>query len=122
MGIRQQKGDVHLNFGLPITPDVIQLASHCEQERPLSGHRHAVDKRIIAGYQLWKTNYIAYDLVNRCYKYAKLYTPEDVEKFTDYTEHKLDKVERRLNRADLRDIFRKNLRQPCAVQGASRLW
>ena len=119
MGIRQQKGDVHLNFGLPITPDEIELASHCDKNDRYQAIRHAVDKRIIAGYQLWKTNYIAYDLVNRCYKYAELYTPEDVEKFTDYTEHKLDKVERRLNRADLRDIFLRIYANP--VESKERL-
>ncbi|MBS7292588.1 MAG: hypothetical protein KIG75_03095, partial [Bacteroidales bacterium] len=119
MGIRQQKGDVHLNFGLPITPDEIELASHCDKNDRYQAIRHAVDKRIIAGYQLWKTNYIAYDLVNRCYKYSELYTPEDVEKFTDYTEHKLDKVERRLNRADLRDIFLRIYANP--VESKERL-
>ena len=31
--------------------------------------------------------------------------PEDVESFDAYTEHRLDKVEKRLNRDDLKDIF-----------------
>jgi len=119
MGIRQQKGDVHLNFGLPITPDEIELASHCDKNDRYQAIRHAVDKRIIAGYQLWKTNYIAYDLVNHSYKYAELYTPEDVEKFTEYTEHRLDKVERRLNRAELRDIFLRIYSNP--VESKERL-
>ena len=67
--------------------------------------RHAVDLRVIEGYKLWKTNYISYDMVNHSYKYSDLYSPEDVEVFTEYVEKQLDKVEKSLCRADLRDIL-----------------
>ena len=61
--------------------------------------------RVIAGYHLWKTNYIAYDMVWKCDKYSDLYEPADVEAFKEYTEHRLDKVEKRLDRDELRNIF-----------------
>ena len=105
MGIRQNKGNVHLNFGLPLTEEEIEIASRCDKNDRYQSIRYAVDKRVIAGYHLWKTNYIAYDLVNHSYKYSDLYKHEDVEAFTAYMEHRLDKVERRLNREDLREIF-----------------
>ena len=105
MGIRQQKGNVHLNFGLPLTFDEIEMASKCDKNDRYQSIRHAVDKRVIAGYHLWKTNYIAYDLVEKCNKYGDLYDKEDVQRFLDYTEHRLDKVEKRLDRDELRDIF-----------------
>ena len=60
---------------------------------------------LIKGYKLWKTNYIAYDLLEGHGKYSDLYGPEDVESFKAYTEHRLDKVEKRLDRAALKDIF-----------------
>lgn len=105
IGIRQQKGNVHLNFGEPLTQDEIEEASYCDKNDRYQAIRHAVDKRVIEGYRLWKTNFMAYDLVNKSYKYADLYTPEDLEEFTEYTEHQLNKVERKLNREDLREIF-----------------
>ena len=105
MGIRQEKGNVHLNFGLPLTVEEIEYASRCDKNDRYQYIRHAVDKRVIAGYRLWKTNYIAYDMVNHTYKYTDLYKPEDVESFTEYTEHQLDKVEKKLSRDELRDIF-----------------
>ena len=105
IGIRQKKGDVHLNIGLPLTSDEIEIASRCDKNDRYQAIRHAVDKRVIAGYHLWKTNYIAYDLVGETTKYSDLYTKEDVEMFTNYTEHQLDKVERRLDRDELRRIF-----------------
>ncbi len=64
-----------------------------------------MDVRVVNGDKLWNTNLIAYDLANHTYKYADRYSPEEVEAFTDFTEHQLDQVEPTLNRAELRDIF-----------------
>ena len=105
VGIKQWKGNVHLNFGDPLTEDEIREASFCDKNDRYQMIRHAVDVRVINGYKLWNTNYIAYDLANHSYKYADRYTPEEVEAFTSYTEHQLDEVEPTLNRQDLRDIF-----------------
>ena len=104
-GIKQQKGNIHLNIGKPLTSEEIAVASLCDKNDRYQLIRHAVDLRVIEGYRLWKTNYIAYDLVNHGFKYSDKYTPEDVEKFTAYMEHQLDTVEKTLNRADLRTIF-----------------
>lgn len=104
-GIEQQKGNIHLNIGSPLTHDEIEAASCCNKNDRYQAIRHAVDVRIIEGYKLWKTNYIGYDMVNHTFKYRDKYTPEDVAQFTDYVEHQLDKVEQFLCRADLRDIF-----------------
>lgn len=104
-GIEQQKGNIHLNIGSPLTHDEIEAASYCNKNDRYQAIRHAVDVRIIEGYKLWKTNYIGYDMVNHTFKYCDKYTPEDVAQFTDYVEHQLDKVEKSLCRADLRDIF-----------------
>ena len=104
-GIEQQKGNIHLNIGSPLTHDEIEAASCCNKNDRYQAIRHAVDVRIIEGYKLWKTNYIGYDMVNHTFKYRDKYTPEDVAQFTEYVEHQLDKVEQSLCRADLRDIF-----------------
>lgn len=104
-GIEQQKGNIHLNIGSPLTHDEIEAASCCNKNDRYQAIRHAVDVRIIEGYKLWKTNYIGYDMVNHTFKYRDKYTLEDVAQFTDYVEHQLDKVEKSLCRADLRDIF-----------------
>ena len=106
-GINQQKGNIHLNIGVPLTHEEIVEASCCNKNDRYQAIRHAVDDRVIEGYRLWKNNYIAYDMVNHSYKYSDLYTSEDVEKFTNYVEQQLDKVEKSLNRSDLRDIFLK---------------
>ena len=112
MGIRQQKGHIHLHIGKPLTSEEIAAASLCDKNDRYQWIRHAVDRRVIEGYKLWKTNYLCYDLVYGTDKYAAYYTPEDVAAFKKYMEHRLNKVERTLDRDELRDIFLKIYSNP----------
>lgn len=104
-GIRQWKGNVHLNIGTPLTAEEIGTAAGFDKNDRYQALMQYIDKRVVEGYKLWKTNFIAYDMVYGTTKYSDRYTAEDREKFIAYTEHKLKKVERTLNREDLRDIF-----------------
>ena len=104
-GVRQYKGNVHINIGDPLTEDEIREASYCDKNDRYQLIRHAVDRRVISGYQLWKTNYMAYDLVNDGGKYADQYTAEELEAFKAYIEKQLGTVEPELNREELRDIL-----------------
>lgn len=105
VGIKQYKGNVHLNIGTPLTSDEIAAAALCDKNDRYQQIRHAVDVRIIEGYKLWKNNYVAYDLLNQSYKYSHLYEPADVEQFIEYMQKQLDTVEPEINREDLRRIF-----------------
>ncbi len=104
-GIMQQKGNIHLNIGKPLTSDEIAEAARCDKNDRYQLIRHAVDTRVIEGYKLWKNNYMAYDLANQSYKYSHLYEPADVEQFIAYMQKQLDTVEPEVNREDLRRIF-----------------
>ena len=104
-GIKQQKGNIHLHIGEQLTDEEIAEASLCDKNDRYQLIRHAVDLRVIDGYRLWKTNYIAYDMLNPGDRYREHYSAEDVEWFIDYKEHQLDTVEPELDRAALNDIF-----------------
>ncbi len=104
-GIKQQKGHIHLNVGEPLTSEEIAEASNCDKNDRYQQIRHAVDKRVIEGYKLWPTHYIAYDILNHSYKYSSKYTNAEKEKFISYMKNQLDTVEPTLNREDLRRIF-----------------
>ena len=105
VGIMQQKGNVHLNIGKPLTSEEIAAAAQCDKNDRYQLIRHAVDLRIIEGYKLWKNNYIAYDLLNHSFKYSDMYSPNDMEQFVEYMRTQLDTVEPEINREDLRRIF-----------------
>ena len=104
-GIKQQKGNIHLHIGEQLTDEEIAEASLCDKNDRYQLIRHAVDLRVIDGYRLWKTNYIAYDILNPGDKYREHYSSEDVQWFIDYKEHQLDTVEPELDREQLNDIF-----------------
>ena len=98
-------GNIHLNIGTPLTSEEIAEAALCDKNDRYQLIRHAVDRRVIDGYRLWKNNYIAYDLLNQSYKYSHMYEPADVEQFIAYMQKQLDTVEPEINREDLRRIF-----------------
>lgn len=104
-GIRQWKGGIHLCVGKPLTEEEIDRASWYEKNDRYQAIRRILDERIISGYKLWKTNYMGYDLMTGGTKYADKYTPEDLEKFKEYTEHKLKRTEKKLDKDALKDIF-----------------
>ena len=104
-GIRQWKGGIHLCVGEPLTAKEIEHASWYDKNDRYQAIRRILDERIISGYKLWKTNYMGYDLMNGTSKYADKYTPEDLEQFKEYTEHKLKRTEKKLDKDALRDIF-----------------
>ena len=103
-GIMQQKGNIHLNIGKPLSSDEIAEAAKCDKNDRYQLIRNAVATRVIEGYK-WKNNYVAYDLANQSYKYSHLYEPADVEQFIAYMQKQLDTVEPEVNREDLRRIF-----------------
>lgn len=104
-GIVQKKGNVHIKFDKPLLEAEIHEASLCDKNDRYQYLRHILDRRIIEGYKLWNTNYMAYDIVNGGSKYASEYTAEDMTAFKAYIETLLGQVEPTLNKDELRDIL-----------------
>jgi len=106
-GIRQRKGHIHIEIGKPLTPEEIHEASLCEKNDRYQAIRHAVDRRIIEGYRLWKTNYMAHDMLYGKSEFLDngMYGAQDLANFVKYVAHKLGKLERRLDQKELRRIF-----------------
>lgn len=104
-GIRQWKGGIHLSVGAPLTDKEITRSSWYEKNDRYQAIRRILDERIISGYKLWKTNYMGYDLMTGGDKYSDKYNPEDLKMFREYTEHKLSRAEKKLDKNVLRDIF-----------------
>ena len=104
-GVKQWKGGVNLFIDKPLTGEEIAQAAQLGKNDRYQALRQILDERIIRGYKLWKTNYMAYDLLHEGNKYADRYSLEELEEFKAYTEHKLSKVERSLDRDALRIKF-----------------
>lgn len=105
-GITQRKGHIHLHFGTPLSPEEIRYASKFNGNDRYQAIMHIMDDRITEGYQLFKTNYMGYDLMNGTSRFLGIkYLPEDLDRFKEYVNHKLGKLESRLDRNALEDIF-----------------
>ncbi len=70
-GLKGYKGRVHLAFSKPILGEF-------KNEKELAVF---LDEKIHKSYKLWKTNYMAYDILNKSNKYNSKYTNNDVSKF-----------------------------------------
>ena len=105
VGIKQYKGNVHLNIGKPLTLEEIENASECDKNDRYQKIRHAVDIRVIEGYRLWKTNYMAYDIVEGSKRFTDKYSASELAAFKRYISKQLKQVEPTLDRKALREIL-----------------
>ncbi len=98
-GLLQPKGRICLTIRPPVP---LTHGSALERSRDraevVAELAQNVDDEIRRGYQVWPSNYAAYDLLNRTTAHADRYSPEEREVFQDYVEHRAQEIE-----ADQRD-------------------
>ncbi len=82
-GVTQQKGRIHLSLGEPIY-DVLHEIEDTTNNNKFAKLREIIDRQISGNYKLWKTNYIAFDLLNNENKYTDFYSSEEKEAFKEY--------------------------------------
>lgn len=104
-GIRQYKGNIHLSICRPLSAGELEAAAACRKNERYQYVRQVIDERIISNYKLWKTNYMAYDMMTGGSRYAGEYTTEDRAGFEKYLESKMATVEPDLDRNALREIL-----------------
>ena len=102
-GITQPKGHVQLVVAPSVSEAELKFCDQFEKNHKFSKLASMIDLRVYENYKLWKTNYIAYDLLNKSYKYADHYDENDKKHFIDYMENGLKDVVGETD--ELREIF-----------------
>ncbi len=120
-GIRLWKGGIHLSVCRPLSEKELRLASVCEHSERYQMVRKMIDARILEGYKLWHTNYIAYDLMTGTDRYSSLYSDSEREAFVEYAERRMDTVESGLDRVELRKVFYQIYGNPVLAQEQHQL-
>ncbi|MDL2243156.1 1-acyl-sn-glycerol-3-phosphate acyltransferase, partial [Bacteroidales bacterium OttesenSCG-928-K03] len=92
VGIMQNKGGIHFSFAKPISEEEILEADGYQKNDKFRFLASCVDKRIYEGYKLWKTNYIAYDIVNNSNTFTDRYSIKEKENFVNYMNNGLNKI------------------------------
>ncbi|MDR2840243.1 MAG: acyltransferase [Paludibacter sp.] len=102
-GIKQYKGNVHFTICKPVTIEELQACEQLPRAQCFIKLAEIIDQRIFSGYKLWKTNFIAHDLLNNSDTFSSKYSALDKAEFILYMEKGLDKIEGETN--ELRNIF-----------------
>lgn len=104
-GIRQPKGHIHMEAAPLIGDDELREASKRGGNERYQFIMKLMDRRIAEHYKLWKTNYIAADMVEGGSRYAGLYDAAEKEAFCAYLENRLDSVGPDFERAEMRHLL-----------------
>ena len=104
-GIMQFKGGIHFEATPPLTKEEIEAAalSGGDKNDRIKAIAQRLDDRIISNFKLWKTNYIAYDLLHESHTYAGFYSQTDLAAFQSYMSYKLSSLDG--DKKELEEIF-----------------
>ena len=84
LGIVGYKGRTRLVIGNPLTDFIHALPDAMSKKELLQVVAVEIDRQIYQNYQLWSTNYIAFDLLNKTETYSAMYTSEEKDKFISH--------------------------------------
>lgn len=104
-GIKQPKGHIHMEAAPLIGEDELREASTKGGNERYQFMMKLMDRRIAEHYKLWKTNYIAADLVEGGSRFAGLYDAAEKEAFRAYLENRLDSLGPDFERGELRNLL-----------------
>jgi len=116
-GIKQYKGDLCLRITPPINAEIINILPNNETDF-CTAFSQIIDKKIITAFQLWDTNYMAYDLLFNENKYNALYTPKQLIDFKKYMEVQLSKIDEIENINTLQKMFLELYANPVIAKNA----
>lgn len=102
-GITQMKGEVNITIAKPITREELVACNECVRNDKYVTLAKIIDERINSNYKLFKTNYIAYDMLNDTNRFSNLYTQEEKINFIKYMEKGLSVIQGDKN--ELKSIF-----------------
>lgn len=102
-GIIQPKGRIHIAINPTLTQEELAYCDQLEKRFKFSHLAQLVDTKIYSSYKLWKTNYIAHDMLHDSDQFAHQYTPEERTDFIQYMENGLKQLQGEWD--ELRAIF-----------------
>ncbi len=80
-GILSPKGAVHINLCEPIGVEQLKPLEGLDRNEATYTLAHTIDSRIYEGYKLFKSNYIAYDMLYNKFRFTDKYTQDEYKAF-----------------------------------------
>ncbi|MBQ0120110.1 MAG: acyltransferase, partial [Bacteroidales bacterium] len=92
-GLMGYKGHVHYAFAPCINEELDKIPADLDKMLTVNRICSIIDHAIHENYKIFKTNYIAHDILFDNKEFADKYTEEDKEAFTKYLGDQIDKVQ-----------------------------
>lgn len=108
-GILQYKGYVNFAFCPCINPKLEDMRDMTDKMEVVRRVCAIIDSEIHRNYRIYPINYIAFDSIEHTDSFANNYTADDVEKFNEYVENQLNKVDLPDITADEREFMRNQI-------------
>jgi len=102
-GITEHKGHIHLSLGKNINYELLEIWKIQNENEKIKTLASAIDNQVYSNYKIWKTNYIAFDLLYNDNLYSEYYTSEEKEQFKAYISKQLYNLDG--DRQKLNEIF-----------------
>lgn len=91
-GIAEFKGEIHYSFAPCINDKLDRIPADLDRLLTVQRICSIIDHEIHANYKIFKTNYMAHDMLFENNDFAEHYTAEEAKIFNDYLNGQLDKI------------------------------
>ena len=108
-GIMGQKGQVHYTFTPCINDELDKIPTDLDKLLVVRRVCAIIDHAIHTNYKIFKTNYIAHDILFDNQDFADQYTADERKAFVDYLQGQIDKVDIAVNEHDRSYMFNRML-------------
>ena len=86
-----QKKRIHIHVGKVLDTEIDQIiAENDNTNKQIQALAQEIDDVILSNYNLWPTNFIAYDLLHKTDVHSHLYTPNEKSLFERRLEMRID--------------------------------
>ena len=92
VGLLGQKGQMHYTFMPCINEELEKIPEDLDKLLTVNRICRIIDHSIHVGYKIFKTNYIAHDILFDNKEFADHYTPEEKEAFKQYLSDQVSKI------------------------------
>ena len=93
IGLMEKKGHIHYGFAPCINERLDRIPADLDRLLLVQRICNIIDHAIHANYKIFKTNYIAHDLLFDNKDFGEHYTTEDEKEFRDYLNAQLDRID-----------------------------
>jgi hypothetical protein len=102
-GITQKKGRIHVSAGKCLNDEIKNFDNHEKYNLNIAKLTSLIDRNIHNNYKLWKTNFIAFDLLNNSSGFCEQYTKEEKENFISLMNSEINSFE--CDKSELEKIY-----------------